>query len=51
VIVSVDGTPTPTLDALGQVLASHKPGDTVKVEVSGKRKATLTVKLGELPAG
>jgi putative serine protease PepD len=50
VIVSVDGTPTPTLDALAQVLARHKPGDTVKVQLSGRRKATLTVKLGELPA-
>jgi putative serine protease PepD len=51
VIVSVDGTPTPTLDALAQVLASHKPGETVKVGVNGRRKATLTVKLGQLPVG
>jgi putative serine protease PepD len=51
VIVSVDGTPTPTLDALAQVLASHRPGETVKVTVSGKRKTTLTVTLGELPVG
>jgi S1-C subfamily serine protease len=50
VIVSVDGTPTPTLDALAQVLAKHKPGDQVKVKLSGQRKATLTVTLGELPA-
>jgi putative serine protease PepD len=50
-IVSVDGTPTPTLDALAQVLANHKPGDTVKVTISGKRKATLNVTLGELPVG
>jgi putative serine protease PepD len=51
VIVSVAGTPTPSLDALAQVLARFKPGDEVKVELSGRRKATLTVKLGELPAG
>jgi S1-C subfamily serine protease len=51
VIARVDGTPTPTLDALAQVLAQHKPGDTVKVEISGSRKATLSVKLGELPVG
>jgi S1-C subfamily serine protease len=51
VIVSVDGTPTPTLDALAQVLARHKPGETVKVGIGGGRKTTLTVKLGELPAG
>jgi S1-C subfamily serine protease len=49
VIVSIDGTPTPTLDALGQVLARHKPGDTVKVTIHGRRKATLTLRLGELP--
>jgi S1-C subfamily serine protease len=51
VIVSIDGKPTPTLDALAQVLASHKPGDRVKVTISGKRKTTLSVKLGELPVG
>jgi putative serine protease PepD len=51
VIVAVDGTPTPTLDALAQVLASHKPGETVKITISGRRKTTLTVKLGELPVG
>jgi S1-C subfamily serine protease len=51
VIVSIDGAPTPTIDALAQVLARHKPGDQVKVELSGRRKATLTVMLGELPAG
>ncbi|MFL5961384.1 MAG: S1C family serine protease [Gaiellaceae bacterium] len=50
VIVAIDGTPTPTLDALAQALASHKPGDQVKVELSGRRKATLNVTLGELPA-
>jgi S1-C subfamily serine protease len=49
VIVAVDGTPTPTLDALAQVLAKHKPGDQVKVEVSGKRKTTVRLTLGELP--
>ena len=51
VIVAVDGTLTPTLDALAQVLASHKPGETVKVTISGRRKTTLTVTLGELPVG
>jgi S1-C subfamily serine protease len=50
VIVAVDGTPTPTLDALAQVLANRKPGETVKVTISGRRKTTLTVTLGELPA-
>jgi putative serine protease PepD len=51
VIVAVDGTPTPTLDELAQVLASHKPGETVKVTISGRRKTTLSVTLGELPVG
>jgi S1-C subfamily serine protease len=50
VIVSVNGTPTPTLDALAQVLANRKPGETVKVTISGRRKTTLSVTLGELPA-
>jgi S1-C subfamily serine protease len=49
VIVKIDSTPTPTLDALAQVLARHKPGDTVKVTISGRRKATPTVTLGQLP--
>jgi S1-C subfamily serine protease len=49
VIVSIAGTPTPTMDALAQVLARHNPGDTVKTTIKGRRKATLTVKLGELP--
>jgi S1-C subfamily serine protease len=49
VIVSIAGTPTPTMDALAQVLAGHNPGDTVKVTIKGRRKATLTVTLGELP--
>jgi S1-C subfamily serine protease len=50
VIVKVDGAPTPTLDALALVLARHKPGDRVHIQVSGQRKKTLTVTLGELPA-
>jgi S1-C subfamily serine protease len=49
VIVSVNGTLTPTLDTLAQVLAKHKPGDRVKVKVSGRRNATLTITLGQLP--
>jgi putative serine protease PepD len=51
VIVSVAGRPTPSLDALGEVLARFKPGQTVALVVGEPRKATLTVKLGELPAG
>ena len=49
VITAIDGSPTPTLDALAQVLAKHKPGDTVKVTLGGSHDRTVTVKLGELP--
>jgi S1-C subfamily serine protease len=49
VVTAIDGTPTPTLDALAQVLAKHKPGDTVKVTLGGSNDRTVEVKLGELP--
>jgi S1-C subfamily serine protease len=49
VLVSIDGTDTPTLDALAEKLANYKPGDTVKVGISGRRKQTVNVQLGELP--
>ncbi|MBO3744985.1 trypsin-like peptidase domain-containing protein [Streptosporangiaceae bacterium NEAU-GS5] len=52
VIVSVNGTATPTASALSSVLAELKPGDQCKVELlepeGGTR--TVTVTLGELPA-
>ena len=51
-IIAVDGTPTPMPGDLGKVLASHSPGDTLKVDLvhAGGRKETVSVKLGELPA-
>jgi len=49
VITSVAGKPTPTLDALAQILAQFKPGDKVKIGISQPRKETVTVQLGELP--
>ena len=50
-IVSVDGTPTPTAVALSVVLAGLKPGQRVPVEVRRQSGATtkLDVTLGTLP--
>ncbi|MEU6997143.1 trypsin-like peptidase domain-containing protein [Nonomuraea sp. NPDC046570] len=52
VIVSVNGTETPTTAALSEVLATLNPGDQVKVEVShpGGGTDTVTVTLSELGA-
>jgi S1-C subfamily serine protease len=51
VIVSINGTKTPTTAVLSQVLAQVKPGDTVKVEVLAQdgHQKTVPVTLGELP--
>jgi S1-C subfamily serine protease len=51
VIVAVAGQQTLTSDALGSVLAAHKPGQTVKVKVvrQDNTSATVDVKLGEYP--
>jgi S1-C subfamily serine protease len=51
VISAVDGRPTPSLDALAQALATRKPGQTVKLRITGSRQTTLTVTLGQLPTG
>ena len=50
-IVAVDGTATPTADALGTVLAGLKPGQTVKVALRRQNgsSATAKVTLGEYP--
>jgi S1-C subfamily serine protease len=52
VIVSVNGTETPTASDLSAVLAQLKPGDQAKVELlqEGGRRRTVTVTLGELPS-
>ena len=51
IIVSVDGVPTRTLDRLRDVIAGHKPGDTIKVGVyRGNSKQTVNVKLGRQPS-
>ena len=49
VIVAIDGTKTPSADALGAVLAALKPGQVVTVTVErGGRQQDLKVTLGEL---
>jgi S1-C subfamily serine protease len=53
VIVSVNGTKTPTQSALAETLANLKPGDSAKLAVQmpdGTTK-TVSVTLGQLPGG
>jgi S1-C subfamily serine protease len=50
VIASVNGRPTPTLQDLALALANLKPGQKAKITVVGKRRKSLQVKLGEMPA-
>jgi S1-C subfamily serine protease len=51
IIVSADGTPTATLDRLRDVIASHKPGDTITLGIfRGNSKQTIDVKLGRQPS-
>jgi S1-C subfamily serine protease len=51
IIVSVDAIPTPTLDRLRDVIASHKPGDTIKVGIyRGDSERSVEVKLGRQPS-
>jgi S1-C subfamily serine protease len=51
VVQSIDGTVTPDTSTLGEVVASHKPGDSVQVKVQHQdgTDATITVTLGQLP--
>jgi S1-C subfamily serine protease len=51
VIVAVGGKQTLSSDALGTVLASHRPGQTVKVKIVRQNgsSTTVNVKLGEYP--
>jgi putative serine protease PepD len=49
IIVSADGVPTPTVNRLSDVIAQHKPGDTIKLVIyhyHGDSKKTIEVKLG-----
>jgi putative serine protease PepD len=51
VIVAIDGKATPTSDALGTILAAHKPGETVTLKVQRQSGTTthVEVTLGEYP--
>jgi len=52
VIVQIDGKAVNDANALGDVLSSKNPGDTVSVQFyRGNHLSTVSVKLGELPAG
>jgi putative serine protease PepD len=47
IVVEADGVATPTVNKLFDVIASHKPGDTIQiVYYRGKSKHTIEVKLG-----
>jgi len=51
VITAVDGTPTPTSNDLGTVLAGYKPGQTVTLSITHQSgaKAKIKVTLGQYP--
>ena len=49
-IVSADGKAVATIDELRDVVASHKPGDKIELEIyRGGEKKTVTVTLGRQP--
>ena len=50
-ITAVNGTPTPTSDALGRVLAGSRPGQTVRLRLAHQSGAssTVSVELGQYP--
>jgi S1-C subfamily serine protease len=50
IIVSVDGRPTPSIEALRDVVATKQPGDSIKLRILRDSKhRTLTIKLGRQP--
>jgi S1-C subfamily serine protease len=51
IIVSADGIQTPTLNALRNVIANHKPGQKIALGIyRGTSKQTIKVKLGRQPS-
>jgi S1-C subfamily serine protease len=52
IVLSIDGTATPDSTALVAAIATHKPGDTVKLGVQHQdgATATISVTLGQLPS-
>jgi putative serine protease PepD len=51
IVLSIDGIPTPDSATLVSAIATHKPGDTVKLQVQHQSgtTATISVTLGQLP--
>jgi S1-C subfamily serine protease len=51
IIVEADGVATSTVNALSDVIANHKPGDTIQLVVyRANAKQTIEVKLGRQPS-
>jgi S1-C subfamily serine protease len=51
IILEADGVSTPTVNKLSDIVASHKPGDTIELVVQrGNTKLTIEVKLGRQPS-
>jgi S1-C subfamily serine protease len=51
IIVAADGVPTSTVNNLSDVIATHKPGDTIRLVIyRGNSKKTIEVKLGRQPS-
>ncbi len=51
VLLSADGKPLDDSDTLNKIIAAHKVGDTVKMEVQhGTQKSTVSITLRERPA-
>ena len=51
IVVEADGVPTPTLDKLRDVIASHEPGDKIELVIyRGKERKTIDVTLGRQPS-
>jgi S1-C subfamily serine protease len=50
IIVAADGTTVTTIDKLRDVIARHRPGDSIQLKIfRGDKERTVTVKLGRQP--
>jgi S1-C subfamily serine protease len=51
-VLTIDGAAIPDSSTLIDIVAAHRPGDVVKLEIQRQdgSKATLSVTLAELPA-
>ena len=50
VVVAADGKPVATIDELRDVIAAHRPGDKIELDIyRGDTKKTVTVTLGRQP--